>query len=247
MGKSPMMKKLIGKQNNLPAELKAKIQASPATKKSDPPTEKTVKVDNITYENPYDAYNLKNIPKKSTKGAPVAGGKVYSSVSGLQVSGKGASNNARKRTDKFMKGEAQGSQGANTVSSDKNKDGLPDNFESTVSEKIKNNSKKTKTRTDKIKAYQKSQLKVKTPLEQKRKITKEGKKLAKDFKKEVIKDSKEKKKSNIAVIREAKAMGYEGARADIKDERKRHRDTKKKVRKGYRDAKKLYKSGGNPE
>jgi len=85
-----------------------------------------------------------------------------------------------------------------------------------------------------------------SPLEQKRKITKESKKLAKDFKKEVIKDSKEKKKSNIAVIREAKAMGYPGARADIKDERKRHRDTKKKVRGDYRDAKKLYKSGGNP-
>ena len=29
MGKSPMMKKLVGKQNNLPAELKAKIEASP--------------------------------------------------------------------------------------------------------------------------------------------------------------------------------------------------------------------------
>ena len=35
-GKSPMMKALIGKQNNLPAELKAKILASPAKKyKSD--------------------------------------------------------------------------------------------------------------------------------------------------------------------------------------------------------------------
>jgi len=223
------------------------VATKSALKMKSPLEQKTVKVDNTTYENPYTAYQTKNIPKKSTKGAPVAGGEVYSSISGIQVSGKGASNNARKRTDKFMKGEAQGSQGANTVSSDKNKDGLPDNFESTVSEKIKNNSKKTKTRADKIKAYQKSQLKVKSPLEQKRKITKEGKKLAKDFKKEVIKDSKEKKKSNIAVIREAKAMGYEGARADIKDERKRHRDTKKKVREGYRDAKKLYKSGGNPE
>ena len=28
-GKSPMMKKLIGKQHNLPEELKAKIEASP--------------------------------------------------------------------------------------------------------------------------------------------------------------------------------------------------------------------------
>ena len=35
-GKSPMMKKLIGKQHNLPEELKAKIEASPTKKyKSD--------------------------------------------------------------------------------------------------------------------------------------------------------------------------------------------------------------------
>jgi len=35
-GKSPMMKKLIGKQNNLPEGLKAEIEASPAKKyKSD--------------------------------------------------------------------------------------------------------------------------------------------------------------------------------------------------------------------
>jgi len=137
------------------------VATKSALKMKSPLEQKTVKVDNTTYENPYTAYQTKNIPKKSTKGAPVAGGEVYSSISGVQVSGKGASDNARKRTDKFMKGEAQGGQGANTVSSDKNKDGLPDNFESTVSEKIKNNSKKTKTRADKIKAYQKSQLKVK--------------------------------------------------------------------------------------
>jgi len=34
-GKSPMMKALIGKQENLPAELKAKILASPATMKKE--------------------------------------------------------------------------------------------------------------------------------------------------------------------------------------------------------------------
>ena len=144
------------------------VATKSALKMKSPLEQKTVKVDNTTYENPYTAYQTKNIPKKSTKGAPVAGGEVYSSISGIQVSGKGASNNARKRTDKFMKGEAQGSQGANTVSSDKNKDGLPDNFESTVSDKIKNNSKKTKTRADKIKAYQKSQLTAPT---KKKKVT----------------------------------------------------------------------------
>jgi len=37
MGKSPMMKKLIGKQNNLPEALKAKIEASPAKKYKNAP------------------------------------------------------------------------------------------------------------------------------------------------------------------------------------------------------------------
>ena len=40
MGKSPMMKKLIGKQKNLPEELKAKIEASPAKQKPIEPTKK---------------------------------------------------------------------------------------------------------------------------------------------------------------------------------------------------------------
>ena len=40
-GKSPMMKALIGKQNNLPAELKAKIEASPARKVTVKPKEKS--------------------------------------------------------------------------------------------------------------------------------------------------------------------------------------------------------------
>jgi len=34
-GKSPMMKALIGKQGNLPVELQAKIEASPATMKKE--------------------------------------------------------------------------------------------------------------------------------------------------------------------------------------------------------------------
>tara|TARA_R110002020_G_C15704880_1_gene721319 strand:- start:288 stop:485 length:198 start_codon:yes stop_codon:yes gene_type:complete len=37
-GKSPMMKKLIGNQKNLPEELKAKIKASPARKYKSAPT-----------------------------------------------------------------------------------------------------------------------------------------------------------------------------------------------------------------
>ena len=41
-GKSPMMKALIGKQGNLPAELKAKILASPAKMKKATPVKKNV-------------------------------------------------------------------------------------------------------------------------------------------------------------------------------------------------------------
>tara|TARA_R100000544_G_C2205893_1_gene49232 strand:+ start:343 stop:774 length:432 start_codon:yes stop_codon:yes gene_type:complete len=120
------------------------MKASPATKKSDPPTEKTVKVDGTTYENPYTAYQTKNIPKKNKAGTPAAGGEIYSSISGVQVSGPGTSRSARKRTDAFMRGEAQGGQLKNKVSKDKNNDGLPDNFESSVSDKIKANKNKKK-------------------------------------------------------------------------------------------------------
>ena len=35
-GKSPIMKALVGKQHNLPPELKAKIEASPIKKRNDP-------------------------------------------------------------------------------------------------------------------------------------------------------------------------------------------------------------------
>jgi hypothetical protein len=168
MGKSPMMKKLIGKQNNLPAELKAEIQASPA-KKSDPPTEKTVKVDGTTYENPYTAYQNKDqFLTKDKGGSPYAGEKIHSSISGLQVSGPGSRKGGRKRTDKFMKGEAQGGQLKNTVSKDKNKDGLPDNFESTASDKIKAKKTKKLTKAEKIKAYQKSQLTLKSSKKKKK-------------------------------------------------------------------------------
>tara|TARA_R110000772_G_scaffold189567_1_gene300538 strand:- start:385 stop:1086 length:702 start_codon:yes stop_codon:yes gene_type:complete len=124
--------------------------------------------------------------------------------------------------------------------------GTSDSFSSNVAKSY--GKKKKEYREAAADGEKKSSNKMKSPMEQKRKITKEGKKLAKDYKKKVIKDSKDLKKSNIAVVRKVeKEMGYEGAKADIKDERKRHRDTKKKVRKSYRDAKKLYKSGGNPE
>jgi len=51
-GKSPMMKALIGKQNNLPAELKAKIEASPAKMKKASPAKEVTKSGKI---NPFSA------------------------------------------------------------------------------------------------------------------------------------------------------------------------------------------------
>jgi|7_EtaG_2_1085326.scaffolds.fasta_scaffold35718_2 hypothetical protein len=127
----------------------------------------------ITYENPYLAYQMKNIPKKSTVGAPLAGGKIFSNVSGLQVSGPGVEDSTnlegktgRERTDELMRGEGNvymmEGEGLSTV--DKDKSGLPDELETGMSEEVRNlgkDKKKVKkelTKAEKIKAYQKSQL-----------------------------------------------------------------------------------------
>ena len=79
-GKSPMMKALIGKQSNLPAELKAKILASPAKKKN--PGENLLKA--VPNKEAYDKLSEENkkgfdkAAKKAglpTKKSPVAGKK----------------------------------------------------------------------------------------------------------------------------------------------------------------------------
>ena len=44
-GKSPMMKKLIGKQHNLPEHLKAKIEGSPAQQRKDLPDTEDAKAE----------------------------------------------------------------------------------------------------------------------------------------------------------------------------------------------------------
>ena len=58
-GKSPMMKKLIGKQKNLPAELKAKIMAAPES-----PAKMYGKSPAKNYKNPqdYKVFNMGNEP-----------------------------------------------------------------------------------------------------------------------------------------------------------------------------------------
>jgi hypothetical protein len=57
-GKSPMMKKLIGKQHNLPEELKAKIDAAPTKMYG----KKAAPIKN--YKNPqeYKVFNMGNKP-----------------------------------------------------------------------------------------------------------------------------------------------------------------------------------------
>jgi len=64
-GKSPMMKALVGKQNNLPAELKAKIEAAPESpakmKKASP--SKMKKKSSIA-KNKGDMKKIKTLPAK---------------------------------------------------------------------------------------------------------------------------------------------------------------------------------------
>ena len=122
-----------------------KAKNSPINKKSDNDdkdvTIKTVDVDHgggniATYENPYLAYQMKNIPKKDLTGAPVGGPRVASNVSGLEVSGQGS---GRKRTDKMLKGDrdtkAYMIHGLNKK--DKDKSGLPDEFERGMSKEVR--------------------------------------------------------------------------------------------------------------
>mgnify|MGYP003681133182 CR=1 FL=1 len=70
-GKSPMMKALIGKQENLPEELKAKILASPAKEYTSDAQRKAVHASKAesamkNYMNPeeYKVFNMGNSPKK---------------------------------------------------------------------------------------------------------------------------------------------------------------------------------------
>ena len=61
-GKSPMMKALIGKQENLPEELKAKILASPAKMYGKSPKKNYMKMDK--YSKSGDAVQFGDSPKK---------------------------------------------------------------------------------------------------------------------------------------------------------------------------------------
>ena len=63
-GKSPMMKALVGKQGNLPQELKAKILASPAKKYKSDAQRKAVHASKS--ESPAKMYGKKSPAKKPT-------------------------------------------------------------------------------------------------------------------------------------------------------------------------------------
>ena len=66
-GKSPMMKKLVGKQNNLPEELKAKILASPAKKYKSDAQRKAVHASKAE-QSPAKMYGKKSAVKNYKKG-----------------------------------------------------------------------------------------------------------------------------------------------------------------------------------
>ena len=66
-GKSPMMKKLIGKQENLPEELKAKILASPAKKYKSDAQRKAVHASKGEKTSAVKMYGKKAAPVKNYK------------------------------------------------------------------------------------------------------------------------------------------------------------------------------------
>jgi len=67
-GKSPMMKKLIGKQENLPEELKAKILASPAKKYKSDAQRKAVHASKADKASAAKMYGKKSAVKNYKKG-----------------------------------------------------------------------------------------------------------------------------------------------------------------------------------
>jgi hypothetical protein len=66
-GKSPMIKKLIGKQENLPEELKAKILASPAKKYKSDAQRKAVHASKADKASAVKMYGKKDAPVKNYK------------------------------------------------------------------------------------------------------------------------------------------------------------------------------------
>ena len=67
-GKSPMMKALIGKQENLPEELKAKIIASPAKKYKSDAQRKAVHASKAEKGSMAKMYGKKSVMKNYKKG-----------------------------------------------------------------------------------------------------------------------------------------------------------------------------------
>ena len=67
-GKSPIMKKLIGKQHNLPEELKAKIEASPAKKYKSDAQRKAVHASKAEKGSMAKMYGKKSAMKNYKKG-----------------------------------------------------------------------------------------------------------------------------------------------------------------------------------
>ena len=148
---------------------------SPLTKKEDKKPD-TVEVPDgkggtTTYENPYKAYQWKNVPKADKTGAPVAGPKVYSSISGLQVSGPDPVPSIHKksnveRSDDYMKGKGKSYWASEVPKIDSDKSGLPDAWETAMSPEIRNLGDdkkivKKKKKSNKKMDYAKSQLTLK--------------------------------------------------------------------------------------
>ena len=112
-GKSPMMKALIGKQNNLPAELKAKIEASPAKMKKASPAKEVTKSGKI---NPFSAEYKSMTKSQRTK---KYGDKKLQGSDKKKITVKNIKNSLGKVNEKIQKAAGNVSR----VIKGKNKDG----------------------------------------------------------------------------------------------------------------------------
>ena len=137
-----MSYKMKGFSGFKPSPAKAKDKKQPDTVKVDQNTGS-----DRTFENPYKPGNSL---KRDTRGqGPLAGPKVFSPTSGIQVGGPNMSKQTYKKTNRqrdneYNEGKGKAFMGGKLNKTDSNKSGLPDELESGFSEEIRNLAPKNK-------------------------------------------------------------------------------------------------------
>ena len=139
-GKSPMMKALIGKQNNLPEQLKAKIKAAPESPAKMAKKSPTKRLDTKSKKvNPFSAeYKRMTVSQRRKKYNTVYDGEQYKEIDDFEKIGSGKKGTIKTALDRVSK-----------VISPKKEDGTPQQKKITTKErkiKLENTTRSKKTK-----------------------------------------------------------------------------------------------------